>query len=291
MELRQAVASHAHTAVHNMRSRSLECNRQLNISLIYQQYFLDSLRQPVTKLTHLLRRNTTARAILLHLGRILARGLLLPERRFTETWSLAVQRMFLKATLAALLSALPLVASAGETIETAWTLCEDQAARTERAHDLPAHLLAAIAKTESGRWHAERRETLAWPWTVMAEGRGRFLPTKAAAIDTVRELQARGVRNIDVGCMQVNLYHHPDAFDSLEAAFDPATNLDYAATFLAELREDARSWTKAVGQYHSRQAVRGNTYRAKVFKAWRAERHRANRERRAALQAARNSDS
>ena len=141
--------------------------------------------------------------------------------------------------------------------------------------------------TESGRWHSGNAASLAWPWTVMAEGEGRFLPSKAAAIETVRELQARGVRNIDVGCMQVNLHYHPDAFASLEEAFDPAANVAYAADFLVELRREARSWTRAVGQYHSREAIRGNGYRAKVFKAWRAERHRANRERRAALEAAR----
>ncbi len=121
----------------------------------------------------------------------------------------------------------------------------------------------------------------------MAEGEGRFLPSKAAAIQEVRQLQARGVRNIDVGCMQVNLHYHPEAFEDLDAAFDPVVNVAYAASFLLELREEARSWTRAVGQYHSRQAIRGNGYRAKVFKAWRDERHRANRERRAALRAAR----
>src|SRR5690606_21478784 len=168
-----------------------------------------------------------------------------------------------------------------------WELCRAATARAEAAAALPPHLLTAIAKTESGRWHAERSETLAWPWTVMAEGRGRFLPSKAAAIEEVRRLLARGLRNIDVGCLQVNLHYHPDAFESLEAAFDPDTNAAYAARFLAALREEARSWTRAIGQYHSRQAIRGNDYRAKVFKAWREARHRANRERQAALRAAR----
>lgn len=196
-------------------------------------------------------------------------------------------RQLSKATLVALLVALPGAPVAAEPLDSSWTLCSEQIARTERTQNLPSHLLSAIAKTESGRWHDGRGETLAWPWTVMAEGRGRFLPSKAAAIDTVRALQARGVRNIDVGCMQVNLQYHPAAFESLEAAFDPAANVAYAARFLAELRQEARSWTRAVGQYHSRQPIRGNAYRAKVFKAWRAERHRANAARRAALQAAR----
>lgn len=186
---------------------------------------------------------------------------------------------------ACLLLSAPL--QAAEELDSVWTLCREQAVRAERDRDLPPHLLTAIARTESGRWHADSSESLAWPWTVMAEGRGRFLPSKAAAVEEVRRLQARGVRNIDVGCMQVNLHYHPDAFASLEAAFDPAVNVAYAADFLADLREEARSWTRAIGQYHSREAIRGNTYRAKVFKTWRAERHRANRERRARLQAAR----
>jgi len=200
--------------------------------------------------------------------------------------TLPLPRRLLKAALLALAVAMPLPAFASEPLDS-WELCRQATGRAEVALDLPPHLLTAISETESGRWHAGRSETLAWPWTVMAEGEGRFLPSKAAAIEEVRRLQTRGIRNIDVGCLQVNLHHHPQAFDSLEAAFDPDTNAAYAAGFLAELREEARSWTRAIGQYHSRQAIRGNGYRAKVLKAWREARHRANRERQAALRAAR----
>jgi soluble lytic murein transglycosylase-like protein len=196
-------------------------------------------------------------------------------------------RLLLKIALLALGLAAPASLSAEEVLDSPWTLCREAAGRAEQARDLPPHLLTAIALTESGRWHGDRSEAFAWPWTVMAEGEGRFLPSKAAAIETVRALQARGVRNIDVGCMQVNLHYHPEAFESLETAFDPAANVAYAADFLVELRQEARSWTRAVGQYHSRQAIRGNGYRAKVFKAWREERHRANRARQAALRAER----
>src|SRR3546814_8672829 len=121
----------------------------------------------------------------------------------------------------------------------------------------------------------------------MAEGKVRVWPSKVAAIEEVRRLQARGIRNIDVGCRQVNLHYHPDAFASLETAVDPEANAAYAADVLVRLREEARSWTRAIGQYHSRQAIRGNGYRAKVFKAWREARHRANRARQEALRAAR----
>ena len=165
--------------------------------------------------------------------------------------------------------------------EDPWQLCAHHSAAAEARQDLPPHLLTAISKVESGRWHAEREEILAWPWTVMAEGKGRYLPNKAAAIAEVRRLRAKGVRNIDVGCMQVNLYHHPDAFEGLEAAFDPASNVDYAARLLARLRQEARSWTKAIAFYHSRTPAFNGPYRLKVFRAWREERHRANRARRA----------
>jgi soluble lytic murein transglycosylase-like protein len=198
-----------------------------------------------------------------------------------------VPQSLVKAALLALILGFPGPLWAAESLESPWTLCRESTQKVERTRDLPPHLLAAIARTESGRWHADSSESLAWPWTVMAEGEGRFLPSKAAAIEEVRRLQARGIRNIDVGCMQVNLHHHADAFDSLETAFDPEINVAYAADFLVGLRQEARSWTRAVGRYHSRQAIRSNGYRAKVFKAWRDERHRANRERQADLQAAR----
>ena len=157
-----------------------------------------------------------------------------------------------------------------------WAVC---AAATDAAEamrpDLPAHLLGALAKVESGRWHATSEARLAWPWTVMAEGQGRYLPSKAAAIAEVRKLQARGVSNIDVGCMQVNLHWHGDAFENLEQAFDPAYNVAYAAAFLLDLRARENSWTKAIGVYHSRTPKFSGPYRSKVFRHWRAEKKAA----------------
>jgi hypothetical protein len=55
-----------------------------------------------------------------------------------------------------------------------------------------------------------------WPWAIDADGVGQFFATKAQAVAAVAALQAQGVHSIDVGCMQVNLMHHPDAFTSLD---------------------------------------------------------------------------
>ena len=82
-------------------------------------------------------------------------------------------RSLLTAAVLALMIAAPGPLLAGEILDSAqssWNLCAAAAGRAEQSRDLPPHLLTAIAQTESGRWHAERSETLAWPWTVMAEG-------------------------------------------------------------------------------------------------------------------------
>ena len=159
----------------------------------------------------------------------------------------------------------------------AWQVCASLIEAAEQALELPPHLLQAISKVESGRWNQDARAKIAWPWTVMAEGRGRYLPSKAAAIKEVETLQARGVRNIDVGCTQVNLKYHGDAFDNLHQALDPVHNVAYAAVFLSQLRSDSSSWTTAVGRYHSRTPKLSGRYRTKVFRAWRQEKKQAYR--------------
>lgn len=147
-------------------------------------------------------------------------------------------------------------------------VCGAETARQERQQNIPDRLLHAISLVESGRWDADRRASFAWPWTVMAEGEGRFLPTKAAAIAEVRKLQARGVRNIDVGCMQVNLLAHPDAFASLDEAFDPAANVAYAARFLTGLYESTQNWPTAGAYYHSQTPSQAAPYKARLISTW-----------------------
>ena len=150
-------------------------------------------------------------------------------------------------------------------------LCRAAIAEAERSANLPRGLLQAIGRVESGRRDPETGQFAPWPWTINAEGEGKYFPTREAAIAHVRQLQARGVRIIDVGCMQVNLHHHPNAFASLEQAFDPLTNARYAARFLTELNAGRADWRQAAGHYHSHTPERAGPYRAKVLAAWEAE--------------------
>ena len=199
-------------------------------------------------------------------------------RSFPATLALA-----LCVTLATVLAG---AAQAAQNPRETWNSCAQRTAAAERAIGMPTHLLTAVSKVESGRWHAETGEILAWPWTVTAGGEGRFLPSKEAAIAEVERLRAQGVTNIDVGCMQINLRYHPKAFDSLEQAFDPDRNVAYAIGFLRDLRDRWGSWTRAVGSYHSNTPTLSGRYRAKVFKMVYAEKHRVAKLRRAARLAA-----
>ncbi|MFH5923977.1 transglycosylase SLT domain-containing protein [Roseomonas xinghualingensis] len=144
-----------------------------------------------------------------------------------------------------------------------WTACRRAIAAVEPGSAVPAGLMGAIALVEAGRAAPGGRPE-AWPWTWNAEGQGHTAPTKAAAIAAVAALQARGVRSIDVGCMQVNLMYHPDAFENLDQAFDPLANTRYAARFLTSLRASSPDWGAAIGRYHSGEEARGAAYNRRV---------------------------
>jgi hypothetical protein len=171
--------------------------------------------------------------------------------------------------IAAMLAAAGALAMAvpAEAFETP-DVCGAETRRQERHAGIPDGLLTAISHVESGRYDKGARALIAWPWTVMAEGKGRYLPSKAAAIAEVMALKARGVRNIDVGCMQVNLQVHGHAFADLGAAFDPRTNIAYAARFLTELQAETGSWATAGTHYHSRTPHLAARYRLKLATAW-----------------------
>lgn len=132
----------------------------------------------------------------------------------------------------------------------------------EREFAVGGNLLLAIGFTEAGREVAGLPTV--WPWTVNADGVGRFFSSRSDAVAHVRDLLARGVRSIDVGCLQVNLRWHPDAFPDLETAFDPRANARYAARFLAGLGQAHGGVEAAVGRYHSGRAERADAYRARV---------------------------
>ena len=191
-------------------------------------------------------------------------------------------RSLLSALVLSALSAAPATAARGAAPGAAvdpGELCRRAVLGAEREHRLPPALLHAISRVEAGRPDPRSGAPVSWPWTINAEGQSRFFDTKEAAVAAVRALQARGVTVIDVGCLQVNLHHHPRAFASLDEAFDPVANARYAGLFLTRLYQNTRNWERAASHYHSQTPELAEAYRLKVLAAWPGMAHRLAAER------------
>jgi hypothetical protein len=144
-------------------------------------------------------------------------------------------------------------------------LCAAAIRPAEVKYGVPPGLLLTIAKVESGR-RAGDGSVQPWPWTINADGAGFYFSSKQEAVDWARQGLLRGVRFMDVGCGQIDLQMHPAAFRSLEDAFEPAFNADYAARFLRTLKDGPAggNWYIAIGMYHSQTPDLAAGYRSMV---------------------------
>ena len=146
--------------------------------------------------------------------------------------------------------------------------CGAEIDAAERAAGLPPKVLGAIGVVESGRVDPRTGLAAPWPWTINVAGVGHVFDSAADAIAAVQAAQAAGVQSIDVGCMQINLLHHPHAFATLQDAFDPAANVRYAAGFLARLHGQTGDWNAAIAAYHSATPALGLPYARTVALVW-----------------------
>ncbi len=145
--------------------------------------------------------------------------------------------------------------------------CSNYFDHFEQKHQIPKHILHSISIVETGRWHSGAKLYLPWPWAINQGGKSYYLSSKREAIDKVKQMLKAGLTNIDIGCMQINLHHHPEAFANLNQAFEPKDNIAYAAAFLTRNYQQSQNWQQAIAFYHS-QAPIGKTYAQKVLKIW-----------------------
>lgn len=130
------------------------------------------------------------------------------------------------------------------------SVCISEILAAQERHGIPENLLLGLGLQEAG---TNRNGVLTvWPYAVNSEGRGRIFDSQDAALRFVEKERRDGAHSIDVGCMQINLRWHPDAFPTVQAGFDPALNVEYAARFLRRLYEESGDWRRALGNYHSR---------------------------------------
>ena len=150
--------------------------------------------------------------------------------------------------------------------------CEYLASVVEEKKDLPAGILSSISNVEAGRIVGSNPKR-GWPWTVNHSGEGLFFENKLDAVKYVRSHLEVGDINMDVGCMQISLKWHSNQFSSLEEAFDPKLNINYAAAFLKELFNVHGDWNLAIKHYHSADPNKNIKYHEKVLSAWGMEKN------------------
>jgi Transglycosylase SLT domain len=146
--------------------------------------------------------------------------------------------------------------------------CRAAAVASEQAVGLPRGLLLAIGQVESGRFNPATGRIDPWPWTTNSAGEGHYFASSQDAQTWVAAERGLGRTSIDVGCFQVNLEYHPDAFASMPDAFEPASNARYAAVLLNQLHDRTGDWPAAVALYHSADPAIGFPYSGRVLAAW-----------------------
>ena len=114
-----------------------------------------------------------------------------------------------------------------------------------REYEVPLSVLYAVGLTETGSRGALN------PYEINVDGRSIASASLEQALDHVAKEQARGVKYIDIGCMQINRRWHARNFRSLREMFDAGANVRYAARFLKELKAREGSWTLAVARYNA----------------------------------------
>ncbi len=164
--------------------------------------------------------------------------------------------ILLRRTLLALLCGL----WGGQAIAQPAILCEQAAQFAARETGVPLSILQAVTLAETGHTRPDATGLVAWPWAVMADLNGQWFPDQPSAIAFAKGLIEQGKSNIDIGCFQLNIRWHAEAFPNLEAMFSPQNNALYAARFLQDLYQETGDWRAAVGRYHSRDAPRAEAY-------------------------------
>ena len=142
----------------------------------------------------------------------------------------------------------------------------------EKKNNLPNKLLSSISLTESG--YLKNGIYAPWPWTLNVNGKPKFFENKKEMTNFLNKKLSQNIKNIDIGCMQINYLYHSKNFNEIDDMINPQLNVQYAGKFLKKLFKKHKSWNKAISFYHSSDPQRMKNYLKKVKKNWDMERQR-----------------
>jgi len=147
-------------------------------------------------------------------------------------------------------------------------LARDSFKAAAEAERLDPALLYSVALAESARI-VDGLKVVPWPWTINSPKTGpRYFKTREEAEAQLRNLIAEGVKNIDVGMMQINLKYHGDKVEDPLLLLDPEHNLSLGAKILRQAMRTTKDPVLGVGRYHSSEPTRAYSYGYRVWKIY-----------------------
>lgn len=151
----------------------------------------------------------------------------------------------MKKAVLAVLAAIFICSSLARAAAEELTICEREMRAAADEFGIPLGVLYAVGMTESGGKKGLQ------PLAMNIAGKPYVASSLSDALDRFETERARGVKLIDLGCMQINHHYHGGRFASVTEMFDPHKNVQYAARFLNELHDRHDTWTMAVARYHA----------------------------------------
>ena len=129
---------------------------------------------------------------------------------------------------------------------------------TEEQYGIPSGLLEAIAFVESGINNH----------VINIAGKSVIAMNNKEALKIISDARENGIKNIDVGVMQLNYRWHSNAFANIQEILNPKNNIEYAAKFLLRLKKQHGTWYAAICNYHSSKPNHQIKYSYKVVMRW-----------------------
>lgn len=133
-------------------------------------------------------------------------------------------------------------------------------------HELDPVVLYALALQESRRLRPDGN-VRPWPWTLHAKGHGAmYFDDYDQALEKLETLIDAGVRNVDIGMMQINWGANGHLLPDPAKLLQPQYNIDVGATILRlNLNQHQGDLRQAIAHYHSPSRDRGDRYAQSVL--------------------------
>lgn len=113
-------------------------------------------------------------------------------------------------------------------------------------------LLYSVALVESRRTDHSGRNLRPWPWALNVSGKSHYFDTRSEAEVFLTDLLEKGIRNVDVGPLQINLRWNGHLVTHPLDLFDLSTSIRVGEQVLYNaLMSSPDDDALAVGRYHN----------------------------------------